>query len=155
MSYKDEIDIIIKSIALIGGAISIIIALFSYRQQIKQKQMDLFLTIWNNYVSNLKFQIIFDYLDNQESKSEFDKLSYHDKLEFLGFNEQIALMVEHGYINEQIAFDFFGYYAILCFDSVGFKIFGFENLPWHRYKKFVDKMKKIQEQKMNKQFYSL
>ena len=94
----------------------------------------------------------------EDDSVELRNISIIDKYYFLGFHEQIAIAVNSKLIKENVAHYFFGYFAILCWDSKNFHYHG-ENLVfeqddyyWTTFKNFVDKMRKIKKRKTEPNF---
>lgn len=62
-------------------------------------------------------------LDNsqdRECETKLSNLSYQRKIEFIGYYEKIALLVQSNVIEKNLAFYFFAYYAIRCWQSNAF-----------------------------------
>ena len=68
--------------------------------------------------ANEKFLEICACLDNDEAKLK--DLPWKDKRDFLGFFEEVALMVNSRLIRLPVAHYMFGYYALLCWRSEKF-----------------------------------
>ena len=76
---------------------------------------------------------------------KLQSVPYKDKRDYLGFFEEIALMVNSGIIRIELAHYMFGYYAIRCWESDCF--WGDVNRDsqyWVLFKEFVRKMKEIE-----------
>jgi hypothetical protein len=73
------------------------------------------------------------------------EIAYKDKVDYLGFFEEIALLVNSNLISPEIAHYMFGYFAMRCWDSKNFWVeINRESIYWIVFKKFVEKMKKIE-----------
>ncbi len=94
---------------------------------------------WDNSI----YEII-DYLDNDN-----DKLKDVPRLKrfyFLGFYENIALLMNSRLIKPEIAYYMFGYYSLKCWENDLFWI-GIEREShyWRVFREFVKKMEKLEK----------
>lgn len=104
-----------EQIKLIATFISIILALFAIFKWLlefnKKNQLErakVYLELRQRFKETDNFATIIAYLDsNDEKLNQIDKA---DKLKFLGFLEEIALMVNSGLLNKKIANQSFGFY---------------------------------------------
>jgi len=70
---------------------------------------------------------------------------FKNKLYYVGFFEEVALMVNSGLIKIEVAHYMFGYYAIRCWDNDYFWSDVNRETPyWALFRDFVAKMKKIE-----------
>ncbi|MDR2595509.1 MAG: hypothetical protein LBC87_12125 [Fibromonadaceae bacterium] len=117
----------LETIAKIAGVIGVIIALltflrgiYEYGKQGCQKRAELFNTMRIKFKEKYIFKKIGDLLDTDDE--ELKDIPFADKRDFLGFFEEIALMMNSGLISKEVANYMFGYYAIKCWKSNNFWI---------------------------------
>jgi hypothetical protein len=139
----------IKDLATIVG---VIIALFAfikgvleYAKQGAQKRAEQFLEMRNRFKKNESFRDICALLEHDDPKLQ--DIEFKEKRDFLGFFEELALVVNSGLIRREIAHYMFGYYAIKCWRSENFWInakskINRDSIYWALFKDFVDKMNK-------------
>jgi hypothetical protein len=130
---------------LIGSAVALATLIKGTLEYIKQgtlKRAELFFQMEERYT---KFLYLFDMLDHQDDekiRKQFEALSFEKKLDFLGFYEELAMMVESGLIRRAVAHYMYGYYAIACWDSEVFWNEEDRNDPyWCLFKNFVEQSK--------------
>ncbi len=133
-----------NSAALIGTVVALATLIKGTLEYVKQgavKRAELFLKMRERYT---KFFYLFEMLDHQDTQKGCDQLrclSFEEKLKFLGFNEELALMVESGLIRKAVAHYMFGYYAIACWKSDSFWNEEDRNGPyWRLFRIFVEQM---------------
>lgn len=162
----------LRNIATIAG---VIVALFTflkgvieYMKQGSQKRAELFNTMRKKYKENENFKNIRRLLEKELSERDLLKkrklekvdedlknVNIIDKMDYIGFFEEIALMMNSKIIKKEIVHHMFAYYAILCYDSTNFWLDGSVSIEkdndiyLHLFKEFVTSMKKIEEKQMN------
>jgi hypothetical protein len=138
-----------NSAALIGTVVALGTLIKGTLEYVKQgavKRAELFLQMRERYT---KFFYLLDLLDHQGTQVDCDRLrdlSFEKKLQFLGFYEELAMMVESGLIRTKVAHYMFGYYAIACWDSDPFWNEDEEdrNGPfWRLFSKFVERSRAV------------
>jgi hypothetical protein len=136
-------------ITLVGVAISsllFIIAVLSYKKAEKQKRAEHFFKLRDKYNSEepfLKIRQIIDSADKGEIKSSL-QLNTDEARRVLGFYEEIAILVNSGLLNKNLAYYMFGYYAINCSEMKIFESYmQGEEKYWMVFTQFVEKMKII------------
>jgi len=130
---------------LIGSAVALFTlfkSMLEYKKQGTLKRAELFFDMEERYT---KFLYLFDMLDHQDNEEIIKKLQslpFGQKLDFLGFYEQLAMMVESGLIRRTVAHYMYGYYAIACWESDSFWNEEDRNDPyWHLFENFVEQSK--------------
>ncbi|MBD2311481.1 hypothetical protein H6G20_07395 [Desertifilum sp. FACHB-1129] len=123
--------------------------LIEYMRQNAQKRAEYYTSMRERFKENDRFQELFEMLDNDDP--ELAELPYHKKLDFLGFYEDIALMVNSGLLKKPVAHYMFAYYAIRCWESNNF----WDNLNrdspyWFLFRDFVNQMQKVEKSLMQK-----
>jgi hypothetical protein len=131
--------------ALIGSVVALATLIKGTLEYVKQgtlKRAELFFQMEERYA---KFLYLFDMLDHQDDekiRKQLESLSFEKKLDFLGFYEQLAMMVESGLIRRKVAHYMYGYYAIACLDSDDFWKEEDRNDPyWCLFKNFAEQSK--------------
>lgn len=140
----------IQGIAILAstiiGLLTIIAALYEYIQQGKIKRVEFFLQARNRLFENDEYREIIDLLEIDDEKLK--TIEFKVKLEFIGYFEEIALLINSKVIRPEVAQYMFGYYALKCWDSKNFWIIERKNLDkndpyWAIFRTFVKDMKKI------------
>jgi hypothetical protein len=142
-----------KDVAAIAGvgiaALTFIITAWKgiseYLLQGVQKRTEHFIGLRKNLDEDKQLRKIIDALDDDVALLKNKKeIPQGDKRYFLGFFEQIALMMNSKLISVEVANYMFGYYAIRCWDTDEF----WENMKqekhechWSLFKDFVEQMK--------------
>lgn len=143
---------LIRTITFIVTAIVAIMTLiksnYQYRLSVKQKRIELYETYRIKLNENEAINSIVDALVNDnENIRNIRKI---DKFLFLGFYEDIALLMNTGLIKPEIAHYMFGYYAIICWENNLFwKDINRESHYWRVFKEFVQQMKDLEQKKIN------
>jgi hypothetical protein len=130
---------------LIGAVVALLTLIKGTLEYVKQgtlKRAELFFQMEERYS---KFLYLFDLLDHQDDEqisNQLESLSFEKKLDFLGFYEELAMMVESGLIRRTVAHYMYGYYAIACWDSASFwNEEDRDDLYWRLFKNFVEQSK--------------
>ena len=137
-----------KDIATIAG---VVIALFTlakgvyeYVRQGAQKRAEQFIEMRKRLKENDTFRDLAALLETNDPRLE--SVPYKDKRDYLGFFEEIALMVNSGLIRIELAHYMFGYYAIRCWESDHFwSDVNRDSQYWFLFKELVRKMKEIED----------
>jgi hypothetical protein len=86
--------------------------------------------------------------DNLPALSQIPLL---ERYYFLGYYEQIAIAVNSGLINKDIAHYMFGYFALRCWNSSNFwSGINKDSYYWSVFKNYVDTMQKLEDRNINK-----
>lgn len=153
---KDALTIIIAFIAGFIAFGTFIKAILEYRLQGRQKRAELFDTLKNRLRTDQQLNCVTALLEGDED--ELRNIAQIDKYYFLGFYEQVAIAVNSGLIKKNVAHYFFGYFARHCWDSINFWYLDEESVIdkdayyWATFKKFVDKMNKIEKRRSEPNF---
>jgi hypothetical protein len=125
-----------------------------YKKQGSQKRADFFIIMRNRLKENQSFKNICNLL-NQE-KADFTNISEGDKIDFLGFFEEVALMVNSNLIKKGVAHHMFGYYAINCWKSNTFwegkDALERESIYWRVFKEFAIEMENVESKKAKRTY---
>jgi hypothetical protein len=99
----------------------------------------------DNWVEDKNIQTIIKLLDD-DPKHTLRTLSFDKKEAFVGFYEEIALMLYSGLLKKQIAFYMFGYYTIRCDESADFwRTLDKNKYYWSLFRRLANDMQKIEQ----------
>lgn len=137
-----------KDLATVVGAIIALITLvkgtYEYIKQGALKRAEQFVAMRKRFKENDSFRELASLIE--DDSSGLLQESFKNKRDYLGFFEEIALMVNSGLIKIEVAHYMFGYYAIRCWESKYFWHDVNRDSPyWALFKNFVDKMRKMEE----------
>src|ERR1700740_1522175 len=137
-----------KDIATVFGVAIALFALIKgvieYRHQGAQKRAESFALMRQRFKDDLSFKEICDLLEMDDPR--LVDIEFKDKRDFLGFFEEIALMVNSKLISPAGAHYMFGDYAIRCFDSSNFWTTVNRDSPyWSLFNEFARQMKDIEK----------
>ena len=146
---KDLLTIIVASFAGLVALGTFIKAILEYRLQGRQKRAELF----DKFKTTLKTEprivnINSQLEDDHETLAEIPLI---DRYYFLGYYEQIAIAVNSGLIDKDVAHYMFGYFALRCWDSKHFwNGINRQSYYWSVFKKFVDTMQELENRNLKK-----
>ncbi|MAU10041.1 MAG: hypothetical protein CL607_09490 [Anaerolineaceae bacterium] len=135
-------------IPIIGGLValgSFVLAVVEYQRQGALKRAEHFFVMRKSYREDSDFQKISDLLE--DDSQELKKIPYADKRRFLGFYEEIALMMNSGLVRKELAHYMFGYDAIRCLESEHFWVGAAPDLDskyWILFNTFAKQMKEVE-----------
>jgi hypothetical protein len=137
-----------KNLATILGVIIALVTLIKgvmeYSQQGAQKRADSFIAMRNKLKENEVFKRICALIETDNP--ELEKIPFADKRDFLGFFEEVALMMNSGLINKRVAHYMFGYYALRCWESKYFWIsVNKDSIYWAGFRDFVGQMQNVEK----------
>ena len=143
---------LIKTVAISGTSIIAIFTLIKgyseYRLNVKQKRSELYETYRKKLKENEIISKVVEALEN-DNKKDIAKIPRFDRYMFLGFYEDIALLMNTKLIKPEIAHYMFGYYAMRCWENDMFwKDINRESHYWRVFREFVEKMKDLENRKM-------
>ncbi len=136
-----------KDIAIILAGIVAVITFFSgvleYGRQGKYRRAEQFLHMRRRFLETPLFQRILNLLANDST--ELTTLPIQDRRNFVGFLEEVALMVNSKLIDKSVAHYMFGYYVILAADS-GALWDGLDrdSRYWTVFRDFANEMKRLE-----------
>jgi hypothetical protein len=149
-------DVVQLALATVGAAVGLFTAwkaVGEYRRQGTIRRIEFFLDARKRLTDNATFQEIINLLEHDSSALTAVPLG--SKISFVGFFEEIALLLNSGVIREEVAHYMFGYYALKCWDSKHFWILDERpqrpldkaNEPyWSVFRAFIIKMEPMREQ---------
>ena len=152
-----------------GAAVGLLTAwkaVDEYRRQGTIRRIEFFLEARVRLTDNATFQEIINLLESDSPA--LTAIPVRSKISFVGFSEEIALLVNSRVIRDEVAHYMFGYYALRCWESTNFwilddrpeKPLDKEHEPyWAVFRDFVQRMQPIRQQlltgKYQKRRYSL
>lgn len=138
---KDVAIIVGAGVALFGFAFGYL----EYQRQIRQSRLTAFLEMRRRFLETPRFRELLELLATDDKQLE--SVSIQDRRNFLGFLEEIAIMVESGMIRHEVAGYMFGYYALLCRRSQHFWP-GLQpaSLYWQVFHRFADEMERFERE---------
>jgi hypothetical protein len=136
-----------KDLATIVGvgvaAFTFVKAMLEYRQQGVQKRAQSYFDLERKFLEDKELREICVLLDTDDIK--LSEVSSELKLQFLGFYEQVALMLNSKLIEPEVAHYMFGYHAVRCIDSANFwKGEDKESPYWALFRHFAQRMKEFE-----------
>ncbi len=148
MELKDILTLVISGIGIPLAAITALKALAEYRKQGITKRAETFITMRSRLREDPSFKNICELLETDDLRLRDVSLVERDR--FIGFFEELALMRNSGFVNDQVALYMFGYYAVRCLES---KNFWYGLNPEHSlWALFTDFARQMQEAEQNFQY---
>jgi hypothetical protein len=133
--------------AIVGAAIALVTlakAVVEYTEQGAQKRVDRFLEMRKRFKENQSFTDICALLEHDQE--ELRNVAFHAKRDFLGFFEEIALLLNSGLIRPEVAQYMFGYYALKCWESEHFWVnVNRDGLYWSVFRDFAKRMAQMRQ----------
>lgn len=158
LDIKKSSDGLAQIIQLLAAAVTItgigtaIKGLLEYSNENKRKRAQQFIEMRHRFKENQTIMKICDLLENDDVKLK--DISSRDKIYFLGFYEEVALLMNSKLIKKEIVHYMFGYYAIKCEDSINFWATGVDKTHeyWTTFRRFVEDMKDMTTKFDSKKF---
>jgi hypothetical protein len=137
-----------RDAATIAGVVialsTLIKSAFEYTKQGAQKRAEQFENLRIRFKDDPMFRRICDLLEHDDPKLE--AIAFKEKRDFLGFFEEVALMVNSGLMKPSVAHYMFGYYAIKCWQSDNFWNGVNRNSPyWWLFRDFAQRMSETEK----------
>ncbi|GAB3639168.1 hypothetical protein GCM10027422_47590 [Hymenobacter arcticus] len=125
-------------VGLLVTAITLIKWLREYTQQVTEKRSQLFLSLRKAYNENESFQNILEHLHGD---GIFPNVKIVEIGEFMGFFEELAVLVNSGLISEDLAGYFFGLDVVKAWNNDSFwSQSSRDDRDWSLLKDFVEQM---------------
>jgi len=142
---------IIKTVATVGtatiAAVAIIKGYAEYKLNAVQKRVELFEKYRVKLKENETIRNIIDLLEHNDPNIR--QVHRTERYFFLGFYEEIALLVNSGVLRPEIAHYMFAYYAELCWDSDSFwHDINRNSMYWRVFREFVEQMKDLENKNL-------
>lgn len=135
-----------KDIAIVLGTVVALVTFFSgtweYVRQGHQHRAQHFVQMRRRFLETPQYREILDLLATNDPA--LATISVQEKRNFVGFLEEVALMVNSGLIRRDVAHYMFGYYVLLCQRSEPF----WEGLDrssqyWSLFRQFAGEMERM------------
>lgn len=143
MSLTDFKDVA----TIVGGVIALatlIKSVIEYTKQGAQDRAEQFETLRVRFKNDESFTDMCDLLETDSQRLQ--EIPFKQKRDFLGFFEEIALIVNTGLMKKSVAHYMFGYYALRCWKSQNFWSGVNRNSPyWALFNHFAKQMEKIEQ----------
>ena len=138
-----------KDIAIILGTVVALVTFFfgalEYLRQAKQSRMQAFVDIRRRFLETPRFREILDLLATDDPR--LAEVSLQEKRNFIGFLEEIALLVDSRLINRDVVGYMFGHYVLLCRRSEHlWEGLDADSLYWRVFHRFADDMERFAEE---------
>jgi hypothetical protein len=145
-------ELITELSAIFGLATAIgtaTIWLYQYRLQGKHKRAEFFIEMRRRLKENETFKEICFLLETDDQKLK--DVPFKEKRDFVGFFEEVALLLNSGLIPKKVAHNFFGYYALSCDRSENFwDGISRESIYWDMFNRFAAEMEKVEVDALKK-----
>ncbi len=136
LSLVKDISIIIAGLVAL---ITFVRGVAEYANQGHEKRATQFVDMRRRYLETQEFQVILELLINDDPK--LSDINPQQRRNFLGFIEEIALMVNSGLIREEVAHYMFGRYVCLANKSENlWKGLDRDSLYWEVFRRFASQM---------------
>lgn len=146
-SALDIIKAVTVCTASIVGIITLIKGYREYTRTTKLKRIELYNEYRQKMVSDENVKAILNLLEN--SSKELRELPRIKRYKFIGYFEDIALIMNSGFIKPEIAHYMFAYYAKMCWHNEDFwHDINRESHYWRVFKEFVLKMEDLEKKNM-------
>ncbi|MBV6458324.1 MAG: hypothetical protein HONBIEJF_01451 [Fimbriimonadaceae bacterium] len=135
-----------KDIAIVLGTIVALVTFFSgtweYVRQGHQHRAQHFVQMRRRFLETPQYREILDLLATNDPA--LATISVQEKRNFVGFLEEVALMVNSGLIRRDVAHYMFGYYVLLCQRSESFWQ-GLDRTSqyWSLFRQFASEMERM------------
>ncbi len=118
-----------------------------YKLSNTQKRVELFERYRSNLRDNESYAKILNLIEADDD--ELLTLPLVEKYQYLGFFEEIALLVNSKLVKKEIAHYMFGYLAIACWNSEDFwSNLNRDAIYWRVFRQFVDEMKTVEAEQI-------
>lgn len=138
-----------RNVAIVVGTLvttgMLLKAVVEYSRQNAQRRAEYYLRLREKLKEGEQFKELLEWLVDDNPK--LAQLPWHVKAGFLGFYEDVALLVNAGLLMRPVAHYMFAYYAVRCWESNHFwQGPGLErDAPyWRLFRQFVAQMKEVE-----------
>jgi len=146
-----ENDDLISIIATIFAAIAALYAVKSFAKSNEIKSAEFYLTLKARFKENESFTLIRELLyesaknkEDEEKKENIKKTTRIKRIDYVGFMEEINILLNKKLISKDDVYLSFGQYILECDESEAFWLDLTKNDPlWKNFRDLVNKMKKI------------
>jgi hypothetical protein len=149
-------------LATVGAAVGLLTAWKSvdeYRRQGTIRRIEFFLEARKRLSENATYQEIINLLESDSGA--LSAIPIRAKISFVGFFEEIALLLNSRVIRDEVAHYMFGYYALKCWESKNFwilderpqKPLDNETEPyWTLFREFIKRMEPMRSQLLTRSY---
>ncbi|HEV7616138.1 MAG TPA: hypothetical protein VGO36_07895 [Solirubrobacterales bacterium] len=132
----------VAALAAIGGLFR---AVLEFQAQGRQRRAEYFLAVTERFFSNEQFLAICTLLDERD-EGAIAQLPWSLRREFIGFVEEVALLVNSGLISREIAYYMLGYYPLRAVESPAFMHgVNWDSQYWAVFFDFISSMRRLEE----------
>jgi hypothetical protein len=149
MSTKDILTLAIATLGAGVALATLIAACLEYVRQGKMARVQMFFDLRSRLKEPELWKLaeLIDEANTPDPKvskrggEALEEIPFRVKRDYLGLFEEVALAMDWGLIDPDVAHYMFGYYALHCANCSAFWIdVGKENPYWDRFRKFCDRM---------------
>ena len=134
----------------IAGVVGVLVAVFAfgkglieYRSQGLQRRAEHFVAMRRRFKENAAFNNIRELLEIDSP--DLQVVSFLEKIDFLGFFEEIALLMNSGLLRKEVVHYMVGYYAIRCWQSDHFwHGINRDGIYWSLFREFAKDMESME-----------
>jgi|SRR5215218_754317 len=144
MKFRIVATAIIAAIGAFAAVGTLFRAVIEFQALGRQRRAEHFLKMMERFFANERFLLLCDLLDEGD-ETAIGALPWSDRREFLGFVEEVAILMNSKLIPSRIAYYMFGYYPLLAARSPAFM--GTVNRAsqyWAVFFDFVDTMSELE-----------
>lgn len=149
---KDVATVIGGLAAVFGGLIALVTfvkSVLEYVNQGVQKRAEHFIEMRRRLKENETFKQLCALLETDDPA--LAAIPFADKRDFLGFFEEVALMLNSGLIRKEVVHYMFGYYALRCWESEHFWQNGNhgvnrDSIYWSLFRDFTQRMQEAERE---------
>ena len=105
----ENIKLIVTTLTIFIAMIALVKGVFEYTKNNQLARANVFLELRKRFKETSNFSRIIEYLDSHDSK--LAQVSKSDKLKFLGFFDDLAILINSGLVDKIIANQTFGFYV--------------------------------------------
>lgn len=109
LDYWKDVAIIVAGVV---GFVTFFSGVLEYARQGRERRAEYFVQMRRRFLENDRFQNILSLLPGDSA--ELAKIPFQERRNFLGFFEELALMVHSKLIDDRVAHYMFGYYVLLA-----------------------------------------
>ena len=135
----------IAIILSVGVAVlTLVKAVVEYTRQNSQRRAEHYLKLREKFSESEKFDNLFEMIEKNDPA--LSQIAVHRRQEFLGFYEDVALLVNSGLLRKPVAHYMFAYYAIRCWESDHFwDSMDRNSAYWRLFRHFVAQMEQVEK----------
>jgi hypothetical protein len=140
--YLPEWKVIASSIGVLATFVTLVLALLEFMQQGRQKRADAYIALERSFWEEAENRRICELLESGDPA--LASIPFATRMGFLGFYEEVALMLNSRLIREEVAHYMFGYFAIKAYDNPHFwKGEDKADRYWSLFRDFAERMKAV------------